>query len=100
MAPDDDPALHDEDPEETREWLQALQAVVAGAGPERGRFLVEQLEQQAQELGIVPHLQPFSAYRNTITLERQEPGGQRLGRRRVRGFQRLVQQIQHAIEPR
>ena len=61
----------DTDPEETREWLEALQAVVAGAGPERGLFLIEQLQDQAQQQGMVPHLQPFSAYRNSIPLERQ-----------------------------
>ncbi|KPF51274.1 alpha-ketoglutarate dehydrogenase [beta proteobacterium AAP121] len=64
-------ARHDTDPEETREWLDALQAVVAGAGPERGLFLIEQLQDQAQQQGMVPHLQPFSAYRNSIPLERQ-----------------------------
>ena len=61
----------DPDPDETREWRAALQAVVAAAGPGRGLFLVEQLQDAAQELGIVPQLQPFSAYRNTIALERQ-----------------------------
>ncbi|RVU49278.1 alpha-ketoglutarate dehydrogenase [Rubrivivax rivuli] len=64
---------HDSDPEETREWLEALQAVVAGAGPGRGLFLIEQLQDQAQQQGLVPHLQPFSAYRNSIPLERQGP---------------------------
>ena len=34
---------HDPDPEETREWLEALQAVVADAGPDRGLYLLEQL---------------------------------------------------------
>ena len=67
-SPDD---REDTDPQETREWLEALQAVVAGAGPARGLFLIEQIENAAQELGIVPHMQPFSAYRNTIALERQ-----------------------------
>ncbi len=62
---------HDSDPEETREWLEALQAVVAGAGPGRALFLIEQLQDQAQQQGMVPHLQPFSAYRNSIPLERQ-----------------------------
>ena len=64
----------DPDPEETREWLAALHAVVAEAGPARGSFLLEQLQDTAQELGIVPQLQPFSAYRNSIPLERQGSG--------------------------
>ncbi|MGE0385573.1 MAG: alpha-ketoglutarate dehydrogenase [Gammaproteobacteria bacterium] len=63
----------DTDPEETREWLESLQAVVAGGGAGRGLYLLEQLEQQAQQLGIVPHVRPYSAYQNTIPLEQQGP---------------------------
>ncbi|MBZ8141641.1 pyruvate dehydrogenase (acetyl-transferring), homodimeric type [Rubrivivax gelatinosus] len=73
----------DTDPQETREWLEALQAVVADAGPERGLYLIEQLERQAQQLGVVSHVPPYSAYRNTIPLERQGayPGDLRLEER-------------------
>ena len=67
----EDRDLTDLDPEETREWLEALQAVVAGAGPDRALYLIEQLQQQAQQQGMVPHSQPFSAYRNSIPLQRQ-----------------------------
>ncbi len=63
--------MNDTDPQETQEWLAALHAVVAQAGPARGLFLIEQLEAAAQELGVNPHMQPFSAYRNTIGVERQ-----------------------------
>ena len=61
----------DTDPQETREWLDALRSVVADGGAPRGLYLIERLEELAQQLGIVPHMQPFSAYRNTIPLERQ-----------------------------
>ena len=61
----------DSDPDETREWLEALEAVVRGAGHERGRFLLRQLEEQAQQRGIVANVPPYSAYRNTIPLEQQ-----------------------------
>ncbi|WP_295646213.1 alpha-ketoglutarate dehydrogenase [uncultured Methylibium sp.] len=64
-------AATDTDPAETREWLDALAAVVAQAGRERGLYLLEQLEEQAQQQGIVPHVLPYSAYRNTIPVERQ-----------------------------
>ncbi|MDP3082842.1 MAG: pyruvate dehydrogenase (acetyl-transferring), homodimeric type, partial [Rubrivivax sp.] len=67
---DPEPGL-DTDPPETQEWIDALQAVVDRAGAARGLYLIEQLEEQAQQLGIVPHVQPYSAYRNTIPLERQ-----------------------------
>ena len=74
---------HDPDPQETQEWLDALKAVVDSAGPERGRYLMAQLESQAQELGIVSQAQPFSAYRNTIPLDRQGsyPGDLRIEER-------------------
>ena len=64
-------AAGDTDPAETKEWLDALQAVVQEAGRERGLYLLEQLEEQAQQQGIVPHVLPYSAYRNTIPVERQ-----------------------------
>ncbi len=61
----------DDDPDETREWLDALQAVVHSAGPARALHLIEQLQAAAQEQGLVPQTQPFSAYRNSIALDRQ-----------------------------
>jgi pyruvate dehydrogenase E1 component len=61
----------DADPQETREWLDALEAVVRDAGHERGLFLLKQLEVQAQEMGIIAHVPPYSAYRNTIPLDQQ-----------------------------
>jgi pyruvate dehydrogenase E1 component len=65
-----DPA-RDIDPEETAEWLEALRAAVATGGRDRGLFLLTQLEQQAQQLGIVAHVMPYSAYQNTIPLDEQ-----------------------------
>ena len=61
----------DTDPAETEDWLQALQDVVRVGGQARGRYLLKQLESQAQLLGIVSHIPPYSAYRNTIGLEQQ-----------------------------
>ena len=61
----------DSDPEETREWLESLGAVVDAAGLERARFLLGRLERRAQELGTNVREPLFSAYRNTIPLERQ-----------------------------
>ena len=63
----------DNDPQETREWLESLEAVVGCSGHERGLFLLQQLEEQAQQLGIIAHVQPYSAYRNTIAVEQQGP---------------------------
>ena len=71
-----DPAMQhvlpiDADPAETREWLDALRAAIQNAGPERALFLLQQLDDKAQELGLFPHTQPFSAYRNSIPLAQQ-----------------------------
>jgi pyruvate dehydrogenase E1 component len=56
----------DADPLETSEWLEALAAVVAHAGQDRALTLLRLLEEQAQQLGIVANIPPYSAYRNTI----------------------------------
>ena len=61
----------DVDPAETREWLESLEAVVQRAGEARGLYLLKQLEGQAQQLGIIGNVPPYSAYRNSIPLERQ-----------------------------
>src|ERR1039458_2571079 len=74
------PKASDADPEETREWLEALEAVVKRLGKARGVFLLKQLEEQAPEreilkqtlqLDILMHALPYSSYRNTIALEQQ-----------------------------
>ena len=61
----------DADPEETLDWLQSLEAVVHITGPARGRFLLERLQETANDLGIVPGEQPYSPYRNTVSLKDQ-----------------------------
>ena len=61
----------DPDTAETREWLDALEAVVAAEGPERAHYLIEKLIEAARLRGA--NL-PFSAetqYINTIPVERQ-----------------------------
>ena len=61
----------DADPLETREWLDSLQSVLEVAGPERALYLLRQLDEQLRRRGIRSNAPPFSAYRNTIPLERQ-----------------------------
>ncbi|MEO8137155.1 MAG: pyruvate dehydrogenase (acetyl-transferring), homodimeric type, partial [Betaproteobacteria bacterium] len=63
----------DADPVETGEWLDALEAVVLVAGQERAQILLRLLEEQAQQLGIVANVPPYSAYRNTIPVEHEAP---------------------------
>jgi pyruvate dehydrogenase E1 component len=45
-------AANDADAQETREWIDALSAVIAAEGRERGHFLIEQLLEQARQEGI------------------------------------------------
>lgn len=66
-------AAVDTDPVETQEWLDALDSVLAHDGQERARFLLHQLTEAARNQGVVDDTLPFSAYRNTITLDRQPP---------------------------
>ncbi|MDD0973084.1 alpha-ketoglutarate dehydrogenase [Pseudomonas fontis] len=61
----------DSDPGETAEWLDALDSTLQHCGAERARFLLEQLEAHARELGIERGTPAYSAYRNTLSVEQQ-----------------------------
>jgi pyruvate dehydrogenase E1 component len=70
------PAANDPDSLETKEWLDALEAVLEREGPERAHFLLERLIDKARRSGA--HI-PFSAntaYINTIPphMEERSPG--------------------------
>ncbi|WP_144110251.1 pyruvate dehydrogenase (acetyl-transferring), homodimeric type [Paraburkholderia sp. BCC1886] len=73
----------DADPQETREWLDALEAVVAVEGRPRAHYLIDQLlDQDAARHGDM-HGRVTTAYVNTISRERQPvyPGDLRLEQR-------------------
>jgi pyruvate dehydrogenase E1 component len=77
------PERIDDDPAETREWLDALEGVLQTAGPDRARFLLMQLKNKANRAGV--HV-PFTAntpYINTIPAGRQPlfPGHRDVERR-------------------
>jgi pyruvate dehydrogenase E1 component len=61
----------DSDPQETRDWIESLDAVIRAEDSARALFLLRALDEHAKELGLVAAAAPFSAYRNTIPLERQ-----------------------------
>jgi len=63
----------DEDAQETREWLDALEGVLRTAGPDRAKFILESLEQYAKNLKVRTTPHPYSAYQNTISVEEQPP---------------------------
>ena len=65
-------AINDTDSQETREWMEALTAVIQSEGPERAHYLLEQLLEHARESSID---MPFSAntgYVNTIDVSEEE----------------------------
>jgi pyruvate dehydrogenase E1 component len=59
-------AANDADAQETREWLEALAAVIATEGRERGHFLLEQLLEEARQHGVDMPFSANTAYVNTI----------------------------------
>jgi pyruvate dehydrogenase E1 component len=73
MTPSPSPAerTRDPDPEETADWLDALDSLVRAAGAERAEFILAALEAHAKDLGVFPEHPPFSPYRNTIPVEKQ-----------------------------
>ncbi|MFV4709635.1 hypothetical protein ACNJU5_21140, partial [Mycobacterium tuberculosis] len=68
-----DHALKDADPQETREWLEALQAVLELEGPERAHYLLEALQEKARLSGAYIPFSANTAYINTIPPHLEEP---------------------------
>jgi pyruvate dehydrogenase E1 component len=73
----------DIDPIETREWLDALHAVFANDGAERGAFLLQQLLNKANSEGVKLSSSIHTPYRNTINAheEKQMPPDEGIGKR-------------------
>jgi pyruvate dehydrogenase E1 component len=63
----------DADPAETREWRDALLALVATEGPARARFVLDQLAALASSLHIDWSPELVTPYVNTITVDQQPP---------------------------
>ena len=63
----------DLDAEETGEWIEALDHVVAHAGPQRARYLMMRLMQRAQELAVNVPLPRSTNYVNTIPTRLEAP---------------------------
>ena len=76
MAGMEKPEIPDIDPEETREWQDALDALIAAHGPERAHFVIEKLINQARQNGAYLPYSPNTAYVNTIppSREQKSPG--------------------------
>jgi pyruvate dehydrogenase E1 component len=83
------PASSDADPQETREWLDALEAVIAHEGPERAHFLLEQLIALGHQTGINMPYSANTEYTNSIPADQQPvtPGDYEL-EQRIRDYAR------------
>ena len=79
--------LPDVDPQETREWIESLDAVVRREGRHRARYLLLRVLERAREQQVgVPHLRSTD-YINTIPPEREPefPGDEYI-ERRIRAY--------------
>ena len=86
-VPDRIPLPGDLDPQETVEWLDALQGVLVQEGPERAHFLLEKLIEMARLAGADLPFSATTPYVNTIPVEQQA---------RIPGDQ----SVEHASRPR
>ena len=79
----------DLDSQETREWMDALSAVIESEGPERAHFLLEQLLGHARQKSIDMPFSATTAYVNTIAPDQEErsPGNLEI-EERLRAYMR------------
>ncbi|MEE3109546.1 MAG: hypothetical protein VX323_05825, partial [Pseudomonadota bacterium] len=56
----------DQDPQETREWLEALEGVLDRQGTDRARYLLARLSARMTETGESLPYTVTTPYRNTI----------------------------------
>ena len=82
-------SANDADSLETREWLDALSALIESEGSERAHFLLEQLIDHARQVGIDMPFSANTAYVNTIPADKEErcPGNLEM-EERLRAYMR------------
>ncbi|MGV0949947.1 MAG: pyruvate dehydrogenase (acetyl-transferring), homodimeric type [Azonexus sp.] len=64
-------SVPDGDPQETSEWIEALEGVIAQEGADRAHYLIEKLIGQAREDGIDIPYSANTEYINTIPVDQQ-----------------------------
>jgi len=75
--------------EETSEWIEAFDELVAEEGPMAGAQLLGTLTRRARQAGVDLPIQLNTPYVNTIRVEEEEPyPGDRLIERRIKGLVR------------
>ncbi|MET0293023.1 MAG: pyruvate dehydrogenase (acetyl-transferring), homodimeric type, partial [Steroidobacteraceae bacterium] len=83
------PKTQDNDPVETREWLESIDSVLREGGAERAHFILDKLIAHARRSGAYLPYKPNTAYVNTIPAA-QEPEypGDRAIERRLEAYMR------------
>lgn len=64
---------HDADPQETKEWLEALESVIENDGLDRAHYIIESLVNNARKAGAYLPYSANTAYINTIPVHKEEP---------------------------
>ncbi len=82
-------ALPDNDPDETNEWLEALDGVLEHEGPERAHYILEKLIDKARRSGAYLPYSANTAYINTFppSKEVRSPGDHEI-EHRIRSYVR------------
>jgi pyruvate dehydrogenase E1 component len=94
--------VQDQDPEETREWLDSIDSVIRTGGGDRAHFLLKRLIDHARRSGAALPFKPNTAYVNTIPTGQEPPyPGDRVIERRLEAYMRwnavaMVQQANKA----
>ena len=79
----------DLDPQETSEWLQALDQIIDESGPDRASQLLDRLAQHARSEGIAVPAHFNTPYANTIPVDTEVPfPGDRAIERRIKSLTR------------
>lgn len=75
--------IQDLDPAETQEWIDSLEYVLKGKGPERAKFLLSILDERARREGVQVPAPLNTPYVNTIKKQYQPryPGNREIERR-------------------
>jgi pyruvate dehydrogenase E1 component len=79
--------LADLNPQETSEWLEALEQIVEEDGPDRASYLLQQVFERAAHLGVSAPARISTPYLNTIPVQEQVPyPGDRALERRIKSL--------------
>ncbi|WP_044414962.1 pyruvate dehydrogenase (acetyl-transferring), homodimeric type [Halarcobacter anaerophilus] len=86
--------LNDIDPQETQEWLDALEVIIQEEGSQRAHYILEKLIDKARRNGTYLPFSATTAYVNTIPVEQEPkmPGNLSL-ERKIRSIVRWNAQI-------